>query len=64
MRIRAEVIAVEDRGDVLLLTMQGREWNAPQWREIDKQSIHVPATDRNRRAFFVGRIVSIEARPL
>ena len=64
MKIRAEITAVEDRGDCLMLTMQGIEPTAATGRPLVRQVLSVAASDKNRRAFFVGRHVMIDARPM
>lgn len=63
MRIRCEVLAVENLGDKLRVKLQGRAGLDAEWRNMLSLSIEAPDHERHRRAFFVGRIVYVEVEP-
>jgi len=64
MKIRAEVLAVETTGDQLSIKMQG---NAPSasagWRTMEVVDVRLADTKINRRAFRVGRSVTVIIKP-
>lgn len=59
MKIRAEVTKVQTTGDGLRVTMQGKPPKAAEWRPTVEQIIELPDTEPMRRAFYVGRIVTL-----
>jgi hypothetical protein len=65
MKIKAEIIGVESQGDALQIVLQGAPETAPEWFGWKRQSFIVPATVKNKKAFFVGRlcIITLEPQP-
>lgn len=63
MKLRVEVTKVETTGDCLRVTAQGKPTNAASWRPLVSQVIEVPDTEPTRRAFYVGRMVTITVTP-
>jgi hypothetical protein len=65
MKIAAEVIAAETVGDDLRLRLRGHAETDAAWRPWLRLTIHIPDQQRNRRAFYVGRKVTItvDAQP-
>lgn len=63
MRIEAHVLSVADAGDRLEITAQGQATGAAEWRPWCRVSIAVPMTERNRRAYFVGRRFDVDLTP-
>lgn len=66
MRIRGHVIEAADAGDTLKITAQGQAAGGyadaalNPWLTI---SINVPNAERSRRAFYVGRAISVTVEP-
>lgn len=60
MKIAAEVTRVETTGDSLRVTMQGKPPRSADWHPLAAQIIEVPDHPQTRRAFYVGRRVTIE----
>lgn len=63
MKINAHVLEASDRGDKLAVTAQGKARGAAEWQPFMSILVNVPMTDRNKRAFYVGREIEIEVRP-
>lgn len=63
MKLEGSVTQVEDIGDRLRVTLQACGVTEPECMPLSPQSLEIPATDRNRRTFWVGRYVTIEMRP-
>lgn len=59
MKIHAEVLSAEGGGDHMKIRLQGKELNAADWRPYLSLSLEIPDTERNRRAYYVGRLVSV-----
>ncbi len=59
MKIKAEVLSVETIGDALSLLLQGKATTDADWRPHLRLRLQVPETKTNRRAFYVGRKVSV-----
>ncbi|WP_291709830.1 hypothetical protein [Bradyrhizobium sp.] len=53
-----------DQGDKLRIIGQGRAVTDAEWRPYLSITIDVPITDRNRKAFFVGRHFEIAVKPV
>lgn len=62
MKIDCHVIATETTGDGLRVTMQGKPPSAADWRALERQEIILPDTEATRRAFYVGREVTITVK--
>lgn len=63
MKIEGHVTEVSDRGDKLRIVGQGRALMDAEWRPFLSILIDVPITDRNRKAFYVGRQLDLEVTP-
>lgn len=63
MKLRAQIIAAEDNGDRLKITAQGQAHPARQWSPIRKIAVAVQISARNRRAFHVGRAITVTVEP-
>lgn len=61
MKIRAEVTAVEARGDRISVRAQGNAASDPEWKESGAYAFEAPV--RYAAVFHVGRIVTIEITP-
>lgn len=59
MKIHSEVLAVETIGDALRVTLQGKAETDADWRPYLKAHIDVPETLPNRRAYYIGRKVTL-----
>lgn len=60
MRIRAEVLSMETTGDCLRMRLQGRGEADAEWRPYLQLTLEIPDQLRNRRAYYVGRIITIK----
>jgi hypothetical protein len=63
MKIEATVLSAADNGDRLTITAQGWAKGSAEWRPICRVELAVPMTDRNRKAYFVGRRFDIDLTP-
>lgn len=63
MKIEASVIGVEDCGDTIKIAVQGKEPDSADWRPFSAHSFKVALTDRNAKAFYIGRKIEIEIKP-
>lgn len=63
MKIEANVLEVQDRGDKLFLVGQGKAAGAAEWQPFMNIAVSVPMTDRNRKAFYVGRQFDLTVTP-
>lgn len=63
MKIEAHVLEVQDMGDKLHLRGQGRALAAAEWQPWMPIAVSVPMTDRNRKAFYVGRHFDLTITP-
>ncbi len=64
MRLRCEILKVTSNGEDLQVEVQGTTTNAAQWRSMRLQSFVVPMTERAAKSLHIGRMVSIEIKPL
>lgn len=64
MKITAEVLSVDSHGDALNVKLQGKAKIDADWRPYLKFDLDVPETDKNRRAFYVGRKVKLTIEPV
>ncbi len=63
MKIEGHVIKVSDIGDKLRITGQGSAIVDAEWRPMLSIEIDVPITDRNRKAFYIGRNFDMTVTP-
>lgn len=63
MKIRASVLTVDDCGDTITVTLQGRAARGAEWRSYLKIEMQLPATTTAKRAYYLGRDVNIEVGP-
>lgn len=63
MRLTGEIIEVSSNGDNITLAVQCKVGRA-EWKPIERQTLRVDNTAPNRRAFYLGREVSITVKPL
>jgi hypothetical protein len=63
LKINAHVLEVSDRGDKLAVTAQGKAVGAADWQPCMSILVNVPMTDRNKRAFYVGREIEMTVTP-
>jgi hypothetical protein len=63
VKINAHVLEASDRGDKLAVTAQGKAVGAAEWQPFMSILVSVPMTDRNKRAFYVGREVELTLTP-
>ena len=59
MKLGCEVLAVEGTGNTMKLRLQGKKVDAADWHDWCVMTIEIPATAKAKRAFHVGRVVSI-----
>lgn len=65
MKIRAEVIGVETMGDKLAVTLQGNATRESQhYGRMGKHTVQVAATKANGKAYYVGRVIRFDMRPV
>lgn len=63
MKLRCEITKVEQCGDVLRVTLQGRPPRCAAWVPWGDQVIEIPSGGRSGATYYVGRIVCVELRP-
>lgn len=54
-----EILEVKGMALNLRLTMQGRQHNAADWRDWCSMTIDIPATEKAKKAFHIGRRVTL-----
>ena len=64
MKITAHVLSAADAGDQLRIIAQGPTEGAASWRPYSKIEFTMPLTKASQRAFWIGRKISIEVKPL
>lgn len=64
MKLKHEVLKVENCGDFLRVTVQGKALRDAEWRPMLSCVVDVPDTIKNRQAFYVGRRVQIQLTAL
>jgi hypothetical protein len=52
-----------DKGDKLFIVGQGRAISAAEWQPWMNVAVSVPMTDRNKKAFYVGRPFDLTITP-
>jgi len=63
VKIEAHVLEARDLGDKLHVQAQGRAVGAAEWQPWMSIAVHVPMTDRNKRAFYIGREIEVIVTP-
>jgi hypothetical protein len=63
MKIEGNVIEAASNGDGITIAIQAKTGRA-EWKPIERQTLRIDDTAQNRRAFHIGRRVSIEVKPL
>jgi hypothetical protein len=63
MKLNCEVLEVATTGTGLKLKLQGQNPALAEWQEWLVIEIAMPTTKRTNRAFYVGRLVTIEMTP-
>jgi len=64
MKIRGEILEVKTLGDRLQFTMQGVGIGDAAWRPLNVLTLQVASSPVAERAFFVGRTVTVEIKPV
>lgn len=64
MKLECSVTKVEDIGDKLRIHLQGWGVSEPEGARAAPQDMEIPADERNRRAFYVGRRIMIDLKPV
>lgn len=62
MKMNCEVLEVKAAGLNLRLTLQGRQKGCAPWREWCSMTIDIPSTEKAKKAFHIGRLLTIELR--
>jgi hypothetical protein len=57
-----ELLEVSGGGTSLTLRLQGRQIGAAEWREWNKMTLEIPATEKSKKAFYVGRRVILSLK--
>lgn len=63
MKIECHILSVEDVGDKLRIMMQGWGVSEADGARAAPQKLELPADQRSRRAFYVGRKIILDVRP-
>lgn len=63
MKIEGHVLEARDMGDKLHVQAQGRAVGSAEWQPWMQIAVNVPMTDRNKRAFYVGREIELTLTP-
>lgn len=63
MNLRGEVIQVETHGDTLLVTMQTEADRQASWMPAGRSTVAMPASAKNGRTYYVGRVVDLTTEP-
>lgn len=63
MKIEGHVLEARDMGDKLHVQAQGKAVGAAEWQPNMSIAVNVPMTDRNKRAFYVGREIELTLTP-
>lgn len=63
MKLRCEILAVRTTGNSLAIKVQGQQPSGAEWRDMNAFEIEIPAHDRTAKAFYVGRVITIEIKP-
>ena len=63
MRIKANVIAVENNGGLIAVRAQGSELRGARWRNMGVFSLQIADTPRNQKTFHLGRDIELTVKP-
>lgn len=63
MRIEGHITAVEDRGETIQITGQGRKVASAEWQPWLSIQISVPASDMNKKTYHLGRDIGLTLDP-
>ena len=63
MKIEGHIIEAASNGDGITVAIQAKTGRA-DWKSIERQTLRIDDTQQNRKAFHIGRRVSIEVKPL
>lgn len=64
MKLRCEILKVISHGEDLQIELQGTTENAAEWRSMRLQNFIVPMTKTAAKSMYIGRMVSVEIKPL
>jgi hypothetical protein len=62
VKMQCEILGIETTGLNLRLKLQGRQKNCAEWREWCSMTIEIPATEKTKPAFYLGRRVIVDIR--
>lgn len=63
MKLDCEVTKVSGNGETVTIEMDGRQKTDAEWRRNGLQQIQVTGSDKVKRAFYLGRRVTITVEP-
>lgn len=63
MKIDCTVTKVSECGESVAITLSGRQANDADWRRDGVQAIEVTGSERVKRAFYLGRKVTLTVEP-
>lgn len=63
MRMQCEVIDVQDNSESLTVGIEGKPRGTADWYPSKRHVFHIPATQKNKRAFYIGRHVEVTIKP-
>lgn len=63
MKLRCEILSVESVFPDLRIKVQGKQPGGADWRSMNAFTIELPSHPATAKAFYVGRIITIEVKP-
>lgn len=63
MKLECEVTKVSGDGETMAIGLKGRQANDAEWRRDGCQEIQITATVSAKKAFFLGRRVTLTVTP-
>lgn len=63
MKLGCEILAAESCGNTMKIKLQGKKVDAAAWHDWCVMTIEIPATAKAKRAFHVGRVVTLTVSP-
>lgn len=63
MKLNCEVTKVSSNGETVTIELDGRQRNDADWRIDGSQQIQVTGSEKVKRAFYLGRKVTITVEP-
>ncbi len=63
MKLECTVSKVSENGETISIALDGRQANDAEWRRDGTQTLEFTATDKARRAFYLGRKVIMTVEP-